>query len=264
MLDRINPRGMDMSMQTLLQPILRVRMSSDVHERLASLRIPYPPGPKRLKRADRVRACGVLFIHVPKNAGTSVARALYGMDLGHETIRYFQRRMPDLTGFPSFAILRDPVRRFMSAYRYACAGGSDTRHVAQGFRPTYMAFNGIDDALDHIAHVRSLYDMDHIFRPQTWYLTDAYGQVAVDRLFMLDDMSRIQDFVRNYTSAPIGHVNAGGRDRSEMPNADQIARIRQIYRQDYDLIASVMHNHVLRSADTAVPSLTGRSVFDLV
>ncbi|NVN37697.1 sulfotransferase family 2 domain-containing protein [Komagataeibacter swingsii] len=250
-------------MQTLLQPILRVRMSSDVHERLATLRIPYPPGSKRLNRADRVRACGVLFIHVPKNAGTSVARALYGMDIGHETIRYFRRRMSDLTGFPSFAILRDPVRRFMSAYRYARAGGSDTRHVAQGFRPAYMAFSGIDDALDHIAHVRSLYDMDHIFRPQTWYLTDEHGQVAVDRLFMLDDMPRIQDFVRTYTSAPIGHANAGD-SRGETPDADQIARIRQIYRQDYDLIASVMHNHMPRAADTVAPSLPGRSVFDLV
>lgn len=34
-------------MQTLLQPVVRVKMSSDVHERLAELRIPYPPGPKR-------------------------------------------------------------------------------------------------------------------------------------------------------------------------------------------------------------------------
>ncbi|WP_182356069.1 sulfotransferase family 2 domain-containing protein [Komagataeibacter europaeus] len=250
-------------MQTLLQPILRVRMSSDVHERLASLRIPYPPGPKRLKRADMVRARGVLFIHVPKNAGTSVARALYGMDIGHETIRYFRRRIPDLVGFPSFAILRDPVRRFMSAYHYARAGGSEARHVAQGFRPAYMAFNGIDDALDHIAHVHSCYDMDHIFRPQSWYLTDEHGQVAVDRLFLMDDMRRIQDFVRNYTSNPIGHANAGG-GVDEIPSADQITRIRQIYRQDYDLIASVRHNHLSRLADMTSPSLPRRSAFDFV
>ena len=196
-------------MQTLLQPILRVKMSSDVHERLASLHIPYPPGPKRLKRADRVRERGILFIHIPKNAGTSITHALYGMNVGHETIRYFQRRMHGLTDFPSFAILRDPVQRFMSAYRYARAGGSSSRHVAHGFRATYMAFGGIDDALDHITHVRSPYGIDHIFRPQTWYLTDTHGHIGVDHLFMLDDMASIQDFIRHYTPTPIGHANAG-------------------------------------------------------
>lgn len=62
-------------MQTMLQPVLRVKMSSDVHERLAELRLPYPPGPKRLRRLEQVRRAGVLFIHIPKNAGTSLTRA---------------------------------------------------------------------------------------------------------------------------------------------------------------------------------------------
>ncbi|MBL7234662.1 sulfotransferase family 2 domain-containing protein [Komagataeibacter oboediens] len=250
-------------MQTLLQPILRVKMSSDVHERLASLHIPYPPGPKRLKRADRVRERGVLFIHIPKNAGTSITHALYGMNVGHETIRYFQRRMHDLTDFPSFAILRDPVQRFMSAYRYARAGGSSSRHVAHGFRATYMAFGGIDDALDHITHARSPYSIDHIFRPQTWYLTDTHGHIGVDRLFMLDDMARIQDFIRHYTPTPIGHANAGEGQNDETPSADQIARIRQIYRQDYDLIATVRNNRTAMQPDRVLQSRMDRAAFDL-
>ena len=255
--------GTDMSMQTLLQPILRVKMSSDVHERLATFHIPYPPGPKRLKRADRVRERGILFIHIPKNAGTSITHALYGMNVGHETIRYFQRRMHDLTDFPSFAILRDPVQRFMSAYRYARAGGSDLRHVARGFRATYMAFGGIDDALDHIARARSPYDMDHIFRPQIWYLTDVHGRIGVDHLFMLDDMTRIQRFVRCYTPVPIGHANVGEHQDDEMPSTDQIARIRQIYRQDYDLIDTVMNDRTSDATGLAPQSMMNRVTFDL-
>ncbi|ATU72892.1 hypothetical protein SXCC_02578 [Gluconacetobacter sp. SXCC-1] len=227
-------------MQTMLQPVLRVKMSSDVHERLAELRLPYPPGPKRLRRLEQVRRAGVLFIHIPKNAGTSLTRALYGMDVGHETIRYFRRRMPQIAGLPSFAILRDPVRRFMSAYHYARAGGSAVRHVSRGFRDTYMGFDGIDAALDHIASNRMPYGIDHIVRPQAWYVTDRRGRVAVDHLFMLEDMQRIQAFVSCYTPTPIGHANAGNRpDGTTTPRPDQIARIRQIYHMDYALIAAL-------------------------
>ncbi|AQU86363.1 hypothetical protein B0W47_01615 [Komagataeibacter nataicola] len=225
-------------MQTLLQPVLRVKMSSDVHERLSELHIAYPPGPKRQRRAAMVRARGLLFIHVPKNAGTSITRALYGMDVGHETIRYFQRRLPDLVRFPSFAILRDPVQRFLSAYRYARAGGSGARQVAQGFRAHYMALRDLDDALDLVAQARNPYHIDHIFRPQTWYLTGHDGIIAVNRLFMLDEMARIERFIAPFGSGPITHVNAtAAGEKGELPSPDQIRRIRRIYRADYDLIA---------------------------
>ena len=227
-------------MQTMLQPVLRVRMSSDVHERLAELCIAYPPGPKRLRRLEQVRRTGVLFIHIPKNAGTSLTHALYGMDVGHETIRYFRRRMPGLAGLPSFAILRDPVRRFLSAYHYARAGGSTTRHVAQGFRDTYMQLQGVDAALDLIASARWPYGIDHIFRPQAWYVTDRQGKVAVDHLFMLEDMGRVRDFVSQYTPTPIGHANAGRKgDDTAALRPDQSARIHQIYHMDYALIAAL-------------------------
>lgn len=227
-------------MQTLLQPVVRVKMSSDVHERLAELRIPYPPGPKRQRRAAMVRERGVFFLHIPKNAGTSITRALYGMDVGHETVRYFQHRMPDLLRFPSFAILRDPVQRFLSACRYARTGGGETRQVARGFRAHYMALRDLDDALDLVAQARRTYEIDHIFRPQTWYLTDRNGRIAVDRLFMLDDMKGIQDFVAGYTPVAIRQMN-GTVNKGELPRPDQIERIRQIYRADYDLIARIRH-----------------------
>ncbi|MCE2563683.1 sulfotransferase family 2 domain-containing protein [Komagataeibacter sp. FNDCF1] len=225
----------------MLQPVLRVKMSSDVHERLAELHIPYPPGPKRLRRMKQVRRAGVLFIHIPKNAGTSLTRALYDMDVGHETIRYFNRRMPQLAGLPSFAILRDPVQRFLSAYRYARAGGSALRSVSRGFRSTYMNFGGVDEALDHIARALLPYEVDHIFRPQAWYVTDRHGQQAVNHLFMLDDMMGIEAFVRRYTPNPVGHINGGTKaDDITTLRLDQIARLRQIYHMDYALIASCM------------------------
>ena len=225
-------------MQTILQPVVGVKMSSDLHERLAELHIPYPPGPKRQERIRMIRHCGLLFIHIPKNAGTSISHTIYDMDIGHETIRYFHARMHDVRKYPSFAILRDPLKRFLSAYRYAQMGGSSDRRVSAGFRGRYMNFRCIDDALDHIANARSPYDIDHIFRQQKWYLTDKNGEIAVDHLFMMDDMDSVSSFMKKYTSRYIPHINRTPYDAPPL-NVDQIHRIRLIYNDDYNLISQV-------------------------
>ena len=75
---------------------------------------------------------------------------------------------------PSFAVLRDPTARFLSAYRYGRAGGSAINDVAEPFRTLYRGFRSIDDALDHVETAASPYAVDHIFRPQSWYVGDAH------------------------------------------------------------------------------------------
>lgn len=136
-----------------------------------------------------VRA-GVMFIHVPRTGGSAVARALYGRNLPHLTIGYYRslgnRR---LAGLPSFAIVREPVDRLASAYRFLVAGGTavvassryDPRGLAQS--PSFDAFVetiAFDPAALHI------YDP---IRPQADFVTDEHGSVLVDRLFRFDDLA---------------------------------------------------------------------------
>lgn len=69
-------------------------------------------------------------------------------------------------------------------------------------------------------------------------LTGHDGIIAVNRLFMLDEMARIERFIAPFGSGPITHVNAtAAGEKGELPSPDQIRRIRRIYRADYDLIA---------------------------
>jgi hypothetical protein len=99
----------------LIASAFGVRLVSDVPERLSRWRIPYPPSAQRRHRIAAIQESGVLFIHVPKNAGTSVCDRLYGEQIKHETVRYYAMVAPDLLDLPSFAIVRDPVARFLSA-----------------------------------------------------------------------------------------------------------------------------------------------------
>ncbi|PZU60466.1 MAG: sulfotransferase [Sphingobium sp.] len=228
-----------------LASLFGVRLLSDIPERLCELGVRPWLGGKRRARLRSIRAAGALFIHVPKNAGMSVSEELYGRQIKHATIRYYQRVAPDIPGrLPTFAILRDPVDRFLSAYAYARAGGSAHNSIALPFRDAYRAFRSIDDAIDHLRGAPDIYAVDHIFRPQSWYVTDAVGRVAVDRLFLIDEMDRLGEMTPLLRGVAFPHLNRGAA-RKPLLNARQIDALSALYADDLRLIAG------LRAARTA-------------
>ncbi|WP_404481732.1 sulfotransferase [Novosphingobium sp. BL-52-GroH] len=219
----------------LIASALRVRLLSDVPERLSRCRVPYLPNAKRRERIAAIRDCGVLFIHVPKNAGTSVCESLYGRQIKHETVRYYAMVAPDVLDLPSFAVVRDPIGRFLSAYRYARNGGTGDRAVARPFNARYRAFRGIDDAIDHLACARGPFDIDHIFRPQNWYLTDARGRCRIDTLVPYEALDQLGDIVGLGDLDELPQLNRCGSAPAPALSPSQEAFVRDFYAADFAL-----------------------------
>ncbi len=175
----------------------------------------------------------MLFVHVPKNAGMSISEMLYGCQVKHASVRYYARVAPELLrDLDSVAVIRDPVDRFLSAYDYARAGGSADNRVSAPFHDIYKAFRSVDDALDHIEGAASPYHVDHIFRPQTWYLADAAGVIRVRRLLRFEQIGELGGQFGggqpvpslNRRSKPVTHVTPR-----------QMQRIRRVYASDVAL-----------------------------
>lgn len=96
----------------------------------------------------------------------SVSEALYGLQIKHASVRYYARAAPKLLGdVGSFAVVRDPVERFQSAFDYAKAGGSRDSRISAPFRERYMAFRSLDDALDHVERALAVPDRPHLSIP---------------------------------------------------------------------------------------------------
>ncbi|WCT72521.1 sulfotransferase [Sphingomonas naphthae] len=209
-----------------------MRLVSDIHERAGDWGLPMPLDGKRRRRLGLIRQARILFVHVPKNGGMSACAALYGEQIKHGTIRYYDRVAPDLRRtLPSVAVLRDPVDRFLSAYDYGRAGGSADNRVSLPFRDTYRGFASIDAALDHVEQAANPYQLDHIYRPQYWYVSDARGQVAVDHLLLIDDLAGTLAVLADGDLPAIPHINRRTTPRSPVTDA-QADRIRTIYRRD--------------------------------
>lgn len=225
------------SIDTLRRAFCRafgVRLISDVHERACDLHLPVPPGPKRRSRTERVAEAGLIFVHIPKAAGTSISHALYGMPVHHASIRLHRRLLgPRHRHLPSFAVLRDPIERFLSAYRYGRAGGG-CNEIAEAFAAQYRAFQSIDQALDHVEQASSPYQVDHIYRPQNWYLTDDAGRIAVDRLLTMDDIPNLPDMVPGFPRHRLPYLNRSAPIDLAL-SASQRHRLHELYAQDFEL-----------------------------
>ncbi len=223
-----------------------VMLVSDIHERACDLGLSIPPGPGRHKRIARIAEAGLVFIHIPKAAGMSISQALYGTQVKHLSIRLCRQmargRLADL---PSFAVVRDPVQRFLSAYRYARARGGSSNRVAEPFRARYAGFRSIDDALDHVEGAASAYAVDHIFRPQSWYVTDADGELAVDRLLMMDDIPHLPRLVPGFPDTVIPCLNQSPAIDTSL-SARQRNRLLHLYAADVALWEAVVTGQARR------------------
>src|SRR5579862_6209995 len=217
-----------------------VHSQHDLLEKWVRLPTYLRPPPSRLRPyvARAVRDRGLLFIHVPKNSGTSIATVLYGAMLGHKTALFHQTVDPELFERAApFATLRDPVDRFISAYWYIRRGGGSHSRMSEWFARSCKQIASVDDLLDYIEeHWRDLFVLDHVLRPQVWYLQDKHGRLVVDRLFVLgQDDERLAEFLGRYGVAHIPVLNT--TDKGELTlTPSQRARVLALYADDVELL----------------------------
>lgn len=153
-------------------------------------------------------------------------------------MRYYARVAPRLLDLPSFAIVRDPVRRFLSASAYERSGGTRDRAVSLPFNARYRDFSTVDDAINHLATARSPYDIDHIFRPQAWYLLDAQNRCRIDTLVRYEEIDWLAEMVGLTALRFLPRLNCRSNAVKIVLDPSKDAFVREFYAADFDLWAS--------------------------
>ena len=197
---------------------------------------------RQISSAVRVRQ--LLFIHVPRNAGTSISTTLYGAMMRHKTALFYQTVDPEFfSRSNAFATLRDPVERFISAYWFIRNGGGSVIRMGgmggEWFVWSCRHIKDIDDLLTHIeTNIGDKFSLDHVVRPQVWYLCDQNDRLLVNRLFVLErDNTRLAEFLRRYGIDNIPVLNTTLKHQLTLTQA-QLERILAIYADDVQLIRS--------------------------
>lgn len=195
------------------------------------------------RRRSLWQKAGVIFIHIPKNAGSSINEALYGQFMGHIPAGLIRRLSPQsYAELPSFALLRDPVARCRSAYEFAKAGlGTGDGVIAGMHRPEQYAipeFKSFERFVSEWLPRQDLAKADPVFRPQCSYICDSSGKVIVSRLGSVENVAGIEIWLSETLgrTVVIGHTNRTPTPKKQAgANSATETIIRQIYKQDYAL-----------------------------
>lgn len=184
------------------------------------------------------RRTGIVFIHVPKVAGSSLSTALYGRRLGH--VRYYNIQTyakRALETAPVFSVIRNPASRLISAYRYVKAIGTAEGGLYD--RPIYHSayFETFESFLfDWLPNV-NLFEEDFVFQPQTSFLENNHGEVEDSiRLFTLEyGIGALSLFLARFTHSEIErrNVNNKSSDVVSLAKCMRSAEARRVMQRCY-------------------------------
>jgi len=207
------------------------------------------PAAMRLFRARipaRMRARDLIFVHVPRVAGTSIVRSLYGEGcIRHHSMRYFRALDPAFAAAAdSFALLRDPFDRFTSAFAFVRAGGTPTCRLSEVFVRQTAHVATVDDYLSFLEE-RGPLDLDFVMRPQSWFVCDLRtGALLVKNLFLYrEDDAALAAYLAPHGVGALPWLNRSARSHL-MLTMRQRRRVERLYADDFALIGRVRASRV--------------------
>jgi hypothetical protein len=189
---------------------------------------------------------GILFIHIPKAAGTSICMALYSIPtIGHLKVSDWQSWFPhSWRQVTIVSVVRDPLDRFLSAFHFLKKGGmnQDDELFANRFLGEFENPNMLLEAMrrDESFRVQILRQIHFI--PQVVFLKDRGGNLCAD---LLVPYERLQNFGK--LLAPyLGHtISIPWLNESKAVCATPIttensAFLRELFAEDYRLHARIL------------------------
>jgi hypothetical protein len=127
------------------------------------------------------RSKNIIFIHIPKTAGTSILNALGKKTLtGRQHLPWYIYANADPIFFEKafkFSFIRNPLDKLYSSYSYLANGGNQTTDQIK--QKTIMEYKDLNDFI-----IRGLSQgvmrNDPMFLPQSNFILDSNGEFVVD------------------------------------------------------------------------------------
>lgn len=192
-----------------------------------------------------------IFVHIPKAAGVSISKGLYGnLGGGHFMIREYQKAFSktDFDNYFKFTLVRNPWDRLYSAYCFLKKGGFNQvdnlwaeKHLGQydSFESFVLGFLNKDSIKSKIH-----------FIPQVDFILSHDGECLVDYIGYFERIE--QDYHKIYQSI-YGHPPAGLPQNNRTQNKSlsyveaytsplMIEKVAEIYKEDIEFLGYDFEN----------------------
>jgi hypothetical protein len=194
-----------------------------------------------LRRRKYWLAREMIFVHVPKAAGTSVSHALYGRSLGHFKASEIKRWCPEeFTSLYKFSFVRNPWDRAVSAYRFALKGSTATAGMWGKGRYKIKAFRSFDAFVYEWLAGQDMASLDNVFQPQYLFVVDEEQKLMVDFLGKVEsfekDIQRLSKITgKTLNILDLNRISAKGSYINSYKDQQLVNTIGDLYSKDVAL-----------------------------
>lgn len=188
-----------------------------------------------------------IFIHIPKCAGISVGKSLFGVMAGHSKVWHYEFYDEQLFHkYFKFTFVRNPWDRLVSAFHFLKKGGRNSldRKWAKDHLQEIASFNEFVQRIgDDTVFQSEVLNQQH-FRPQVHYLKDAEGAISLDFIGKFESLE--EDFMKIAeeldVQTTLKEINKGAHKHySEYYNGDSQDIVSLIYREDIEFLNYDFH-----------------------
>ncbi|WP_138432113.1 sulfotransferase family 2 domain-containing protein [Fodinibius saliphilus] len=202
----------------------------------------------------------LIYIPIPKNACSSIKHLLYELEFdqeynykehrewGYQNIHdYYHKRPQAFTGVKSleadsrniiFAVVRDPVKRFISCYRNRVIDLQDLKcsqkELEKRGLPVIPDINFFVDHLIDYSNINT--SLEHHLRPQYLFLGNSL--TYLDEIFTLSELSKLEERLQKYNSnIELRSEKSGGSSYSLQDlTRESLEKVIDYYSRDYKLL----------------------------
>ncbi len=197
---------------------------------------------------EEVQKYRVIFIHIPKTAGTALKKHIplhRNAPFSHFPLSILEKALPNpLDHYFKFTFVRHPVTRLHSAFWFLKGGGfKDWQEDALFAKYALSQFSNFNEFIDWLSP-RKRFVYIH-FYPQTFFIKNRAGQIAMDFIgrqeHFQEDLYQLVNKLREwgYPVEPPQTVRQHNVTRQKPPlklDARRLQKIYELYREDFDLL----------------------------
>ncbi|MBI9062161.1 MAG: sulfotransferase family 2 domain-containing protein [Marinilabiliaceae bacterium] len=180
-----------------------------------------------------------IFVHIPKAAGVSINKTLFGnLAGGHYMLKAYQNMYTSKTfnAYFKFTIVRNPYDRLYSGYTFLKKGGFNEAD-AQWAKKNLGHINSYEQFLKEWLTPENIYTKNH-FTPQFEYLINKDGIIGVDFIGKLENIEADFKTICYKLGIQRELMHANKTNQKEKPTMDCEMKqiIEQVYAKDFELL----------------------------
>lgn len=185
------------------------------------------------------RRNGIYFFHIPKSAGTSICDLLYGRRIGHNSYQEIIKIKGQdyLNNLNTFTVVREPLKRLVSAYQFALYGGEGGDAKKRKFYGNDDRFRSFDSFVQEWIVYENLSTTDIIFRPQCNFVCDKDGCMQLDEVFKIEEPRLIEKYLKDILGEEVQlpHNNKTENPRKTIEISTESKKIvEDLYKFDFE------------------------------